>query len=244
VPQRWWGAYYSEGGLDKLLVSRVDERGRQEFVTENAWEELEEAMKEGRIATYARARNFLGERGFEYAGADGVGGLFRRRKAKPKTGRPRHEKADEREQEAFEKGSPRRPSPRRARSATAPESRRRSWGLRRGALRFDQLAPQALLPRRLSPAVRGVRRASYEWTYLYAAVDPTSGESFSLYPPGMDSLCFRTFLERLGEAYADHDLVVVLDGAPSRTSKEIELPENVSLLGLPSYSPELNPVER
>ena len=26
-------------------------------------------------------------------------------------------------------------------------------------------------------------------------------------------------------------------GAPSHTSKEIELPENVSLLGLPSYSP-------
>lgn len=88
-----------------------------------------------------------------------------------------------------------------------------------------------------------VRRA-YEWTYLYAAVDPSSGESFSLYLPGMDSLCFRTFLERLSEAYADHDLVVVLDGAPSHTSKEIELPENVSLLGLPSYSPELNPVER
>ena len=88
-----------------------------------------------------------------------------------------------------------------------------------------------------------VRRA-YEWTYLYAAVDPSSGESFSLYLPGMDSLCFQTFLERLGEAYADHHLVVVLDGAPSHTSSQIMLPENVSLLGLPSYSPELNPVER
>ncbi len=80
---------------------------------------------------------------------------------------------------------------------------------------------------------------------LYAAVDPSSGESFSLYLPGMDGLCFQTsFLERLGEAYADHHLVVVLDGAPSPTSGRISLPENVSLLGLPSYSPELNPVER
>jgi transposase len=88
-----------------------------------------------------------------------------------------------------------------------------------------------------------VRRA-YEWTYLYVAVDPISGESFSLYLPGMDGLCFQTFLERLGEAYADHHLVVVLDGAPSHTSSQITLPKNVSLLGLPSYSPELNPVER
>ncbi len=54
--------------------------------------------------------------------------------------------------------------------------------------------------------------------------------------PGMDSLCFQTFLERLGEAYADYHLVVVLDGAPSHTSGQIRLPENVSLLRLPSYS--------
>ena len=60
----------------------------------------------------------------------------------------------------------------------------------------------------------------------------------------MDSLCFQTFLEHLGEAYAEHHLVVVLDGAPSHTSGQITLPENVSLLRLPSYSPELNPAER
>ncbi len=105
--QRWWGAY-TAGGLDELLVSRVDERGRQEFVTEKAWEELEEVMKEGRVATYAQARDFLAERGVEYASADSVGGLFRRRKVKLKTGRPRHEKADTEEQEAFKKSLPRR----------------------------------------------------------------------------------------------------------------------------------------
>jgi hypothetical protein len=69
--QRWWGTY-TEGDLNKLLVSRVDERGRQEFVTEKAWEELEGVMKEGRIATYAQARDFLAERGIEYASADTV----------------------------------------------------------------------------------------------------------------------------------------------------------------------------
>jgi transposase len=88
-----------------------------------------------------------------------------------------------------------------------------------------------------------VRRA-YEWTYLYAAVDPATGESFCLYLPGMDGGCLETFLKHLGKAYADHRLVVVLDGAPSHTSKKIELPGNVSLLALPAYSPELNPVER
>jgi transposase len=103
--QRWWSTY-AQGGVDELLVSRVAERGRQEFITEEAWEELEEVMKEGRIATYAQAHAFLRDRGIEYANPDSVGQLFRRRKAKLKTGRPRHEKADPQKQEAFKKTSP------------------------------------------------------------------------------------------------------------------------------------------
>lgn len=105
--QRWWSAY-TEGGMDELLVSRLDERGSQELVTEEVWQELEEVMKEGTIATYGQARAFLSERGIEYASADSVGGLFRRRKVKLKTGRPRHERVDTQEQETFKKSSPRR----------------------------------------------------------------------------------------------------------------------------------------
>ena len=85
---------------------------------------------------------------------------------------------------------------------------------------------------------------TYERTYQYAAVDPTTGESFCLYPPGLDSSCLEVFLKHLAQAYADHRLVVALDGVLSHTSKEIELPQDVSLLPLPSYSPEINPVER
>jgi len=48
--------------LAELLKSRVGERGRQELVTEEAFEGLEEAMKEGRIATIRQAHEFLSER--------------------------------------------------------------------------------------------------------------------------------------------------------------------------------------
>ena|SRR5215210_778796 len=105
--QRWFAAY-KEGGLKQVLVSRVDERGRAELVTEEAFSELEEAMKRGEIATIAQAHGFLLERGIGYAHPESVGGLLRRRKVKLKTGRPRHEKADPNEQEAFKKSSPRR----------------------------------------------------------------------------------------------------------------------------------------
>jgi transposase len=105
--QRWLNTY-REAGIEELLVSRVAERGPKELVTQEAWQELEAAMKRGEIATISEAYNFLLEKGVEYAHPESVGGLLRRRKVKLKTGRPHHEKADPQEQEAFKKSSPRR----------------------------------------------------------------------------------------------------------------------------------------
>lgn len=103
--QRWL-ALYKEGGLEAMLASRVEERGRSEMVTEEAFGELCEAAKRGEIATIPQAHEFLVERGIGYPHPESVGGLLRRRKVKLKTGRPRHEKADEEEQEEFKKSSP------------------------------------------------------------------------------------------------------------------------------------------
>ncbi len=88
-------------------------------------------------------------------------------------------------------------------------------------------------------------RRAYKWTYLYAAaVEPTTGESFCVYLPGMDDGCLEIFLDELSKTYPDHHLLIVLDGAPSHRSEQIVHPENISLIMLPSYSPELDPVER
>ena len=87
-------------------------------------------------------------------------------------------------------------------------------------------------------------RRSYKWTYLYAAVEPATGESFCVYLPGMDEGSLEIFLEELSNAYPEHHLLVVLDGAPSHRSEQIDHPENVSLIMLPAYSPELDPAER
>src|SRR5215210_2104531 len=106
-----WFASYNKGGLEELLKSRVSERGRQELVSEEAFADLQEAMKRGEIATISEADEFLRERhSIEYAHPDGVGQLLRRRKVKLKTGRPRHEEADQKEQQAFKKTSPPRSS--------------------------------------------------------------------------------------------------------------------------------------
>jgi transposase len=104
--QRWF-ATYRKGDLQELLVSRVGERGPKELVTDEAFEELKEAMKKGQIATIVQAHRFLSERGVEYAHPESVGQLLKRRQVKLKSGRPRHRKANQEEQEHFKKSSPR-----------------------------------------------------------------------------------------------------------------------------------------
>ncbi|MBA2691395.1 MAG: helix-turn-helix domain-containing protein [Rubrobacter sp.] len=59
--QRWLSAC-REGGMEELLASRVDERGRAELVSEGAFAEMEEATKAGETATIAQAHRFLWDR--------------------------------------------------------------------------------------------------------------------------------------------------------------------------------------
>ena len=84
----------------------------------------------------------------------------------------------------------------------------------------------------------------YEYFWLYAAVEPSSGESLVLEMPGLDAHCFQAFLDEFAATYAETLNVLVLDGAGAHISGALSMPENVLLVRLPPYCPELNPVER
>ncbi len=84
----------------------------------------------------------------------------------------------------------------------------------------------------------------YEWSWLYAVVEPATGESFRLYLPSLDSRCFEVFPHELSHIYPDHQLVLVMDNAPAHLTRDLTLPNNISLLPLPPYGPKPNPVER
>lgn len=84
----------------------------------------------------------------------------------------------------------------------------------------------------------------YEYYWLYGAVEPTSGESHFWEMPSLDAERFSLYLSKLAEAYPESLNVVALDNAPAHVARAVEVPENIVLLPLPSYSPELNPVER
>jgi hypothetical protein len=84
----------------------------------------------------------------------------------------------------------------------------------------------------------------YEYFWVYGAAEPTTGESFFLELPALDSLCFQAFLDEFSHAYPDTLNVLVIDGAPAHVAHSLQVPDNVVLFRLPPYCPELNPIER
>lgn len=82
-----------------------------------------------------------------------------------------------------------------------------------------------------------------EYIYLYGAVCPKDGTCVYLIMPTSNTACFQAFLDVLARKYARQHILLVLDGAPNHRGKELALPNNISLLFLPPYSPELNPKE-
>lgn len=90
-----------------------------------------------------------------------------------------------------------------------------------------------------------VRQTRYEWAYMYAAVDPGTGDSSALLARHVNTETMNEFLKILsGEVGPDDHVVLVLDRAGWHVSKTLEPPSNITLLHLPPYSPELNGVER
>lgn len=82
-----------------------------------------------------------------------------------------------------------------------------------------------------------------EYTYAYTAVCPQTGEVYSIRSPYNNTFAMNAFLQALSQQYKQHRIVLTLDGAGWHKSKDLLLPENIRLLFLPPYSPQLNPVE-
>lgn len=82
-----------------------------------------------------------------------------------------------------------------------------------------------------------------EYTYAYAAVSVLDGILDTMILPHVNSDCMQIFLDEVASRHPNDKIVMVLDGAGWHKAASLKLPENMKLLPLPPYAPELNPVE-
>ena len=81
--------------------------------------------------------------------------------------------------------------------------------------------------------------------YLFGAVCPSEGKAAALIMPICNTLAMNHHLREISRQVAsDAHAVVILDRAGWHRSQGLVVPDNITLLELPPYSPELNPVER
>ena len=87
------------------------------------------------------------------------------------------------------------------------------------------------------------RQMIREYIYAYSALAPQTGDCFSMIAPYCNTEAMNCFLQQLAKQYSQYRIVMILDKAGWHISRNIHLPNNLVLMHLPPYSPELNPVE-
>lgn len=81
-------------------------------------------------------------------------------------------------------------------------------------------------------------------TYLWGSYSPINGNSFVWEINGVDSSIFESYLKEFSKQDPREFKIVVMDNAGFHSCQNIEIPENIYLLRIPPYTPELNPCEQ
>lgn len=90
-----------------------------------------------------------------------------------------------------------------------------------------------------------VKQTEYEWVYIFGAVNPVTGQSSAMIAPTVNTDYMNHHLRFISEEVGDDvHVILVLDQAGWHKAKGLKIPKNITLLYLPAYSPELNPIER
>jgi hypothetical protein len=109
--------------------------------------------------------------------------------------------------------------------------------------RFGRIsgAKRSWAPRDIRPIVP--TQVVRQYTYAYTAVCPKLGEMTSLILPYANTQMMNMFLDHVSKEFIEYNVIMLVDKAGWHRSKDLKIPENMSLINQPSHSPELNPVE-
>ena len=96
------------------------------------------------------------------------------------------------------------------------------------------------------PGIRPIVNYQHKFanTYLWGSYSPITGDSFVWEINGVDTKIFEHYLFEFSKKNPREYKIVVIDNAAFHSTKNISVPENIYLLRIPPYSPELNPCEQ
>lgn len=92
---------------------------------------------------------------------------------------------------------------------------------------------------------RKVKQQQFISTYVYGAASHTTGESCALVLPYANTNAMNIFLQELSaKVSSEKHVALIVDNAGWHKAKQLIIPDNITLVPLPPYSPELNAMEQ
>ena len=81
-------------------------------------------------------------------------------------------------------------------------------------------------------------------TYLNGSYSPIDGSNFTWEAKGVDTLIFETYPKKFSLYKPEELKLVVIDNAGFHSTKNITTPDNIKLIRITTYTPELYPCEK
>lgn len=89
-----------------------------------------------------------------------------------------------------------------------------------------------------------IRQTEYQYLWVIGAVCPRTGHAEGLISPQLNTEIINLFLAQFSRTLPpDEHAVMIWDRAGFHRSHSLSVPGNITLVQLPPYSPELNPIE-
>lgn len=89
------------------------------------------------------------------------------------------------------------------------------------------------------------RQTQYEYLYVFGAACPQTGQTVGLLAPYLNTDTVNAFFRQFEkEVNPDVHVFMIWDQAGFHMSKKVKVPKNVTIVPLPPYSPQLNPIEK
>lgn len=85
---------------------------------------------------------------------------------------------------------------------------------------------------------------AFENLWLFGIFSPVNGEHFLLELPNCNSDNFQIFLDQFSALNPQEFKIVFLDNGAFHKAKKLVIPDNIALVFIPPYCPELNPAEK
>ena len=92
---------------------------------------------------------------------------------------------------------------------------------------------------------RAVKQQQFEYAYIFGAVCPATGATEALILPSINMEGMREHLSLISQrTERGRHVVIIVDGAGFHQEYLADEFENLTIIKLPPYSPELNPIEQ